>query len=100
MYTVKPDAGDLTATSIYGADLTDCFVSVTDGNVLVALVTGDSTAEALKTAQVFAAAPRLMLELQMAVARVELANAEGNPILSAWLTGAKSALAASGLAEA
>jgi hypothetical protein len=31
--------------------------------------------------------------LAAAVARVELANAEGNPILSAWLSDAKAALA-------
>ena len=31
--------------------------------------------------------------LELAVSRVELANAEGNPILSAWLPEAKAALA-------
>jgi hypothetical protein len=31
--------------------------------------------------------------LAAAVARVELANAEGNPIMSAWLSDAKAALA-------
>jgi hypothetical protein len=31
--------------------------------------------------------------LTAAVARVELANAEGNPIMSAWLSDAKAALA-------
>jgi hypothetical protein len=34
----------------------------------------------------------LVLLMQQAVARVELANAEGDPILSAWLLEAKSAL--------
>lgn len=41
-----------------------------------------------------AAAPDLLHELESAVARIELANAEGNPILSAWLPSARAAIAA------
>lgn len=33
--------------------------------------------------------PDLYQELKTVVLRIELANAEGNPILSAWLPGAK-----------
>ncbi len=36
---------------------------------------------------------KLLDVLRAAVARVELANAEGDPILSAWLPGAKDLLA-------
>lgn len=41
-----------------------------------------------------ASAPDLLETLQAAVLRVELANKEGNPILSAWLPDAKAAIAA------
>jgi hypothetical protein len=44
-------------------------------------------------AHVMAAARDLLTALQFAVSRVELANAEGNPILSAWLTDARAAIA-------
>ena len=44
-------------------------------------------------ALLMAEAPNLLAVLQFAVGRVELANAEGNPILSAWLTDARAALA-------
>lgn len=40
-----------------------------------------------------AAAPALVLALQFAIARVELANTEGDPILSAWLPEAREAVA-------
>lgn len=39
------------------------------------------------------AAPEMFAALAAAVARVEIANAEGNPILSAWLPDARAALA-------
>ena len=35
----------------------------------------------------------LLHQLHMAVVRVELANREGDPILSAWLPGARAAIA-------
>lgn len=44
-------------------------------------------------AHLFSAAPELLLALEQSVARVELANAEGNPILSGWLLEAKQAIA-------
>jgi len=44
-------------------------------------------------ARLIASAPDLLLLLKQAVARVEIANAEGNPILSAWLQDARAALA-------
>lgn len=43
--------------------------------------------------QLVESAPELLEELQIAVMRVELANKEGNPILSAWLQGARAAIA-------
>ncbi len=47
------------------------------------------------------AAPELLVALKFAVARVRLANAEGNPILSAWLPDADATIAkAEGRAEA
>jgi len=48
--------------------------------------------EAIDTAHLIAAAPDLLASLEAAVARVELANAEGDPILSAWLPDAQAAL--------
>lgn len=39
------------------------------------------------------AAPDLLAALQFAVTRIEIANAEGNPILSAWLPDAKALIA-------
>ncbi len=38
-------------------------------------------------------APNLLDELKAAAARIELANSEGDPILSAWLPGAKAIIA-------
>lgn len=35
----------------------------------------------------------LLTELEAAVARIELANKEGNPIMSAWLPSARAAIA-------
>lgn len=43
-------------------------------------------------AKLIAAAPELLLSLEQAVARVELANTDGNKILSAWLPEAKAAI--------
>ena len=44
-------------------------------------------------AHLMAAAPPLLLALEEAILRVELANSEGDPILSAWLPDAKRAVA-------
>lgn len=44
-------------------------------------------------AHIIAAAPDLLDLMRSAVARIEQANAEGNPILSAWLTDARAAIA-------
>ena len=46
-----------------------------------------------ENAQLFAAAPALLEALQVAILRVELANKEGDPILSAWLPEARQAIA-------
>jgi hypothetical protein len=46
-------------------------------------------AESHENAKLIAAAPDLLLTLRLAIARVEIENAEGNPILSAWLKDAK-----------
>ena len=48
--------------------------------------------EALANARLIAAAPDLLDLLLAAVSRVELANAEGDPILSAWLPDARAAI--------
>ena len=47
----------------------------------------------LEDARLMAVAPTLLAVLQFAVVRVELANKEGNPILSAWLSDARAAIA-------
>lgn len=44
-------------------------------------------------APLLAAAPLLLASVTFAVARIELANNEGNPILSAWLPEARAAIA-------
>lgn len=49
--------------------------------------------DALPDARLIAAAPDLLDALKAAVLRVELANAEGDPILSAWLPDAWAAIA-------
>jgi len=49
--------------------------------------------ENLANARLIAAAPDLLDLLILAAQRVEVANEEGNPILSAWLTDANAAIA-------
>ena len=49
--------------------------------------------ECSDNALLIAAAPDLLDVLRFAVARVEIANGEGNPILSAWLPDARAAIA-------
>lgn len=44
-------------------------------------------------ALLIAAAPDLLAALRFAVARVQIANDEGDPILSAWLPDARAAIA-------
>ncbi len=44
-------------------------------------------------AHLIAAAPDILDCLRLAVARVELANQEGSPIMSAWLIDARAAIA-------
>lgn len=46
-----------------------------------------------ENARLIAAAPELLDILKAAVARVKIANYEGDPILSAWLPDAESAIA-------
>jgi hypothetical protein len=46
----------------------------------------------IANAHLISAAPELLDLLEAAVARVQIANEEGNPILSAWLPDALSAL--------
>ena len=62
-------------------DIGECLVAKTDGP------------EWRENARLIAAAPELLDLLKIAVARVEIANAEGNDILSAWLTDAQNAIA-------
>lgn len=57
-----------------------------------AVAYGRTKAEANANARLIAAAPELLEALEHAVARVEIANAEGNPILSAWIDGARAAI--------
>lgn len=49
--------------------------------------------DSARRAKLFAAAPELLAALRMGVARIEIANREGDPILSAWLVDAKAAIA-------
>jgi hypothetical protein len=67
-----------------------------DGGQCVAVRASKSNLEPTEkdaALRLMAAAPDLLAELQFAVSRVELANAKGNPILSAWLTDARAAIA-------
>lgn len=48
--------------------------------------------ERIANARLIASAPDLLDLLESAVARVQIANEEGNPILSAWLNDALSTL--------
>ena len=52
----------------------------------------DDAAQNLANAHLIASAPDLLDLLEAAVARVQLANEDGNPILSAWLPAALSTL--------
>lgn len=52
-----------------------------------------SDKEAEANANLIAAAPDLLDLMRAAVARIELANAEGDAILSAWLIDARAAIA-------
>lgn len=65
-------------------------VNAKGGVVAVAL---DRNGEALQTARCLAEAPAMLTLLELAVARIELANAEGDPILAAWLPDARTAIA-------
>lgn len=47
----------------------------------------------MANARLIASAPDLLDALQAAVARIEIANREGDPILSAWLPQARAAIA-------
>jgi len=49
--------------------------------------------EAEPNARLISAAPELLDLIEAAVVRIQMANDEGDPILSAWLTDAKSAIA-------
>jgi hypothetical protein len=67
-----------------------------DGGQCVAVRASKSNLEPTEkdaALRLMAEAPNLLEVLQVAVSRVELANAEGNPILSAWLTDARAAIA-------
>jgi hypothetical protein len=54
---------------------------------------GNYDSERQANARLIAAAPDLLSALEAAVARVQIANEEGDPILSAWLPDALSAIA-------
>ncbi len=52
----------------------------------------NNESERIANARLIASAPDLLDLLESAVARVQIANEEGNPILSAWLPDALSTL--------
>ena len=89
-----------------GPSLDSFFLSTTaqtwDGNecerIICRFPTGtgqfsDIGRENLANANLISAAPDLLSALEAAVARVQIANEEGDPILSAWLPDALSAIA-------
>ena len=65
----------------------------TRGYVACAGKVGISNGEAEANARLIAAAPDLLDMLAAAAARIEVAAAEGNTILSAWLPDARAAIA-------
>lgn len=67
-----------------------CDVTVANG---IGVVTPETREAATSNARLIAAAPDMYDALIQAVKRIELANAEGDPILSAWLPTARAALA-------
>jgi len=74
-------------------DLVSLKIWANDGNTEIARTSSDvSISEEEANAHLIAAAPELLDLLEAAVARVQIANEEGNPILSAWLPDALSAL--------
>ena len=72
---------------VRGGNVIESFSNV---NVAKAWMTDQK--EECANAHLIAAAPDLLDLLEAAVARVQIANEEGNPILSAWLPEALSTL--------
>ena len=75
-------------------DLVSLKIWANDGNAEIARTSSDvSIHEEEANAHLISAAPDLLSALEAAVARVQIANEEGDPILSAWLPDALSAIA-------
>ena len=69
--------------------------NITSKSLVIAKVEqmpGNYESEKVANAHLISAAPDLLDLLEAAVARVQIANEEGNPILSAWLPDALSTL--------
>jgi hypothetical protein len=74
-------------------DLVSLKIWANDGNTEIARTSSDvSISEEEANAHLISTAPDLLDLLEAAVARVQIANDEGNPILSAWLPDALSTL--------
>ena len=74
-------------------DLVSLKIWANDGNTEIARTYSDvSISEEEANAHLISAAPDLLDLLEAAVARVQIANDEGNPILSAWLPDALATL--------
>lgn len=77
----------------YGGQECDDYAVITSPHVESAIAHLEPAGYSPANARLIAAAPELLEALRFAVKRVELANAEGDPILSAWLPDAKAAIA-------
>ena len=77
-----------------------CLIMGPNGEEIAAMHTGQPEGHprheptAGENARLMIAAPALLAALEAAVLRVEMANKDGDPILSAWLPDARAAVAA------
>ena len=62
------------------------------GDLMIARVAQHHGGVGKANAHLIAAGPELLEMLEIAVARIELANAESDPILSAWLPDARAVI--------
>lgn len=90
---IRSEAIEATAGSPAGTGYYKTLATITQRDNHPVFGGGISRATMEANTRLIAAAPELLEALEQAVARVELENSEGNPLLSAWLPEARAALA-------